>query len=204
MRGLSPRGRGKLAALRGQPRRGRSIPAWAGETPRQRAGGRQRTVYPRVGGGNQEHSDGASQSAGLSPRGRGKRIANYEAYAGGRSIPAWAGETRRRHSLRRAPSVYPRVGGGNESVSHTEVATQGLSPRGRGKRPGGKILSSNEGSIPAWAGETFSSRQRRYRKAVYPRVGGGNDASATADFATGGLSPRGRGKPIYPKRMRWR
>ena len=50
--GLSPRGRGKRFPSARESPPGRSIPAWAGETPAHSASSRSRTVYPRVGGGN--------------------------------------------------------------------------------------------------------------------------------------------------------
>ena len=94
--GLSPRGRGKPEACRTDCRCERSIPAWAGET---NSGGCQQKgemVYPRVGGGNDDVSSIGVVSVGLSPRGRGKRRYTDERSLTGRSIPAWAGETRRR------------------------------------------------------------------------------------------------------------
>ena len=50
---------------------------------------------------------------GLSPRGRGKPLAQSfgDDYAG--SIPAWAGETGDARHHWAQTEVYPRVGGGN-------------------------------------------------------------------------------------------
>ena len=50
--GLSPRGRGKRCHAHACWDSARSIPAWAGETPKSNCGASRRTVYPRVGGGN--------------------------------------------------------------------------------------------------------------------------------------------------------
>ena len=50
--GLSPRGRGKPPVAQRIAVGARSIPAWAGETPRACIRSRQGRVYPRVGGGN--------------------------------------------------------------------------------------------------------------------------------------------------------
>ena len=71
----------------------RSIPAWAGETISCGNCVAQRTVYPRVGGGNKLHMSGNSNPRGLSPRGRGKRAREPPAMRCAGSIPAWAGET---------------------------------------------------------------------------------------------------------------
>ena len=70
--GLSPRGRGKLPAWIPARCRLWSIPAWAGETLSAIAVMTWWTVYPRVGGGNQETGNLPGPDHGLSPRGRGK------------------------------------------------------------------------------------------------------------------------------------
>ena len=69
---LSPRGRGKRVKGTDFARNKGSIPAWAGETGFSCPACRITTVYPRVGGGNLQHSDRLATEAGLSPRGRGK------------------------------------------------------------------------------------------------------------------------------------
>ena len=133
-RGLSPRGRGKHAALAAVPAPERSIPAWAGETAgavRLGVGGE---VYPRVGGGNHHRRGQSIRLVGLSPRGRGKPEQCAPLCGWGRSIPAWAGETGSVHRQRHNRAVYPRVGGGNVLPKLSADVAGGLSPRGRGKR----------------------------------------------------------------------
>ena len=70
-------------------------------------------VYPRVGGGNQYMKMQPKIRAGLSPRGRGKHYISARLVCCGRSIPAWAGETKCAAAILPQPGVYPRVGGGN-------------------------------------------------------------------------------------------
>ncbi len=70
--GLSPRGRGKRVGGDAYPLPVGSIPAWAGETRRQRRRPFRCRVYPRVGGGNWMVLATAWNRPGLSPRGRGK------------------------------------------------------------------------------------------------------------------------------------
>ena len=53
----------------------RSIPAWAGETAYDALISYPAKVYPRVGGGNFIHAASPQMMRGLSPRGRGKRVA---------------------------------------------------------------------------------------------------------------------------------
>ena len=111
------------------------------------------------------------------------------------SIPAWAGETGGRISRPPLSRVYPRVGGGNKSRAGDEDDVAGLSPRGRGKHTQAHRRAERRRSIPAWAGETSFWLLRTPPPVVYPRVGGGNTASATICNCIRGLSPRGRGKP---------
>ena len=134
------------------------------------------------------------ETAGLSPRGRGKQEVLYGQRARRRSIPAWAGETAQRRRAGSDCQVYPRVGGGNDFVAVFGDAHAGLSPRGRGKPADFRAPALRRGSIPAWAGETAHARTFSAKSEVYPRVGGGNVDTYEWAMANMGLSPRGRGK----------
>ena len=192
--GLSPRGRGKPAEFANDLLAKRSIPAWAGETPGPPVADSMVEVYPRVGGGNDLAEGPFLGPEGLSPRGRGKLMPGQDRCLDPGSIPAWAGETERFCRLGSARRVYPRVGGGNRRRSSGRYAGQGLSPRGRGKRPICSSCRQRGRSIPAWAGETPCSLACSPANAVYPRVGGGNSRSWCFRICPQGLSPRGRGK----------
>ena len=178
----------------GAPAAEGSIPAWAGETVEYLWRCRQCGVYPRVGGGNGVGQDDSALGEGLSPRGRGKP-GNRPAHCRHlRSIPAWAGETDIVGIVESGCKVYPRVGGGNGTISTTGTGIDGLSPRGRGKLR--YLLGGNAGpgSIPAWAGETWPCRTGYPCQRVYPRVGGRNGEPLPVAGLRQGLSPRGRGK----------
>ncbi len=155
-KGLSPRGRGKPPAPIRSARSTRSIPAWAGETGCLWAALRGRPVYPRVGGGNAGLCGTAPSVPGLSPRGRGKPDLHRQRQSQARSIPAWAGETAPSYMRFAHTEVYPRVGGGNCPYCGADHYNDGLSPRGRGKLRRYRHTRTEEGSIPAWAGETPS------------------------------------------------
>ena len=131
--------------------------------------------------------------AGLSPRVRGNRTIRSRGAAWGRSIPACAGEPRRR--LKPSPhlSVYPRVCGGTLSRPQPESYYRGLSPRVRGNRVVGEGKGSDKRSIPACAGEPFESRLPEPIYRVYPRVCGGTTTPLTTAGGGAGLSPRVRG-----------
>ena len=88
---------------------------------------------------------------------------------------------------------------------------EGLSPRGRGNRPGGRLPNGGQRSIPAWAGKPeFQPRPpleaavnawaRNHElvgapdgRGVYPRVGGETANEQVRLEPGAGLSPRGRG-----------
>ena len=132
---------------------------------------------------------------GLSPRGRGSRLAASPCAEPRGSIPAWAGEprsSRRQWDMRR---VYPRVGGGAYPPPPSWRECPGLSPRGRGSLRDGLYRRVLDGSIPAWAGEPQGSREWPVFQKVYPRVGGGAVRRTHSQISSTGLSPRGRGSP---------
>ena len=172
----------------------RSIPACAGETFESWPEARPTPVYPRVCGGNLRRCRCRRWPAGLSPRVRGKPVDLAVAPARGRSIPACAGETRRRRRPILPEKVYPRVCGGNTSTPARCPSPRGLSPRVRGKRRSNTLREAAERSIPACAGETRSTPARWAIIWVYPRVCGGNRTSRRAAGWSRGLSPRVRGK----------
>ena len=91
--GLSPRGRGKPRLILGLTGHHGPIPARAGETDTTHLPTRRDRAYPRAGGGNASSRCCAVTFWGLSPRGRGKRHADYHARAFPGPIPARAGET---------------------------------------------------------------------------------------------------------------
>ena len=104
------------------PRRRRlmSIPACAGEVYPRVCGGTEihspancwRWVYPRVCGGTLRCQRCGDDIPGLSPRVRGNRFRGPGVILFCGSIPACAGEPRRRTPYRRQMPVYPRVCGG--------------------------------------------------------------------------------------------
>ena len=69
------------------------------------------------------------------------------------SIPACAGEPGLGIQLLSAERVYPRVCGGTIYESRHVVEGKGLSPRVRGNPPEAAAGRSQQGSIPACAGE---------------------------------------------------
>ena len=175
--GLSPRVRGKPFRRHGHPPPLRSIPACAGETLWPIGINSPGEVYPRVCGGNGDFECFIWKRDGLSPRVRGKQVKSRAFTVAGRSIPACAGETRHSPPPGTRRGVYPRVCGGNDLGGRHRLCRQGLSPRVRGKRRQARRPRGRSGSIPACAGETWSSWRDPALSGVYPRVCGGNGAA---------------------------
>ena len=150
-------------------------------------------VYPRVGGGTMKRALRSFGPQGLSPRGRGNLHVLVNLHFSQGSIPAWAGEPIDRMRSASMATVYPRVGGGTLESPFVDSPSAGLSPRGRGNQRSGCRAGSNEGSIPAWAGEPFTNVETGSAIAVYPRVGGGTAFLSLLSTFLDGLSPRGRG-----------
>ena len=151
--GPSPRVRGKPEVEMLAPRRGRSIPACAGETPPCPHSSKPFQVHPRVCGGNTRMRQKRSQPQGPSPRVRGKRTTSVVRDTPLGSIPACAGET----------VLY---------LSPTGLHA-GPSPRVRGKPSARGCASSVMGSIPACAGGNSGARgDGRSGSGPSPRVRG--------------------------------
>ncbi len=113
--------------------------------------------------------------------------------AASRSIPACAGEPACKGTMRASPPVYPRVCGGTLYGWWLQGADVGLSPRVRGNQQVRVLEGHKSGSIPACAGEPWTSTRLACSKKVYPRVCGGTGAGCWEVSPGGGLSPRVRG-----------
>ena len=74
----------------------------------------------------------------------------------------------------------------------------GLSPRVRGKLVERLVRANPTRSIPACAGEAVLNDYDGLVAKVYPRVCGGSVGTATCHWICSGLSPRVRGKLVYP------
>ena len=131
--GSSPLTRGKRLAGFAFGAQGRLIPAHAGKTPRVGMRARAFRAHPRSRGENLTRDDIVWLRAGSSPLTRGKLDECLDGGGDGRLIPAHAGKTRRRGSLRGPLGAHPRSRGENLVTLAAEAATAGSSPLTRGK-----------------------------------------------------------------------
>ncbi len=151
--GLSPRVRGNPETLTLAEWPERSIPAGAGEPATSLGFDYASMVYPRGCGGTPMHTTHLKANQGLSPRVRGNPHLLTAHSLAPRSIPAGAGEPRRRRDLLRRDAVYPRGCGGTIAIHWGANEAVGLSPRVRGNLCGRWFPLKSLRSIPAGAGE---------------------------------------------------
>ena len=138
----------------------------------------------------------AENLQGLSPRLRGNRLSLMRLRFKVRSIPAPAGKPARRQALPPGDTVYPRACGETTLTEFLSAPVDGLSPRLRGNRQGGRLDDVGHGSIPAPAGKPKSCIHWCVGSAVYPRACGETSTDPTNNVIGAGLSPRLRGNPL--------
>ena len=133
-------------------------------------------------------------SAGSSPRWRGRRRGDGQRNPARGLIPALAGTTASRSTVPSPTRAHPRVGGDDSWVRSSWTRILGSSPRWRGRRSGINSPPSVLGLIPALAGTTTTRRTGRATAGAHPRVGGDDRRVGLLDQASGGSSPRWRGR----------
>ena len=112
------------------------------------------------------------------------------------SIPACAGEPCARSRSGARSGVHPRVCGGAQARDLAIKAGEGPSPRVRGSRGNHRLRRTENGSIPACAGEPDEFGCRGSLWPVHPRVCGGAQVRGGTIIQLPGPSPRVRGSPF--------
>ena len=166
--------RGKRREEQERQRLQRIIPARAGQTPPIIAYGFFVADHPRACGANVPHGYHTSSAIGSSPRVRGKHAYTHTKQAGGRIIPARAGQTCRSPCTGPSRTDHPRACGANVHVA----------PKWGGRR---RI-------IPARAGQTGPVPSVICLGTDHPRACGANLVGVVFAVIFPGSSPRVRGK----------
>ena len=102
----------------------------------------------------------------------------------------------------RSRTAHPRVCGENRRIMDRSRRHAGSSPRVRGKLAPDTQNGMCAGLIPACAGKTLHSTDRRRRPKAHPRVCGENSHAEDQRLPSVGSSPRVRGKQ-GSARLRW-
>ena len=142
------------------------------------------------------------ERVGLSPRTRGSRGGRPHLSRPPGSIPANAGKPPGARAPAGRTRVYPRERGEAAWPARADVSRLGLSPRTRGSRRLGRRRQARHGSIPANAGKPLPAARRGSSSWVYPRERGEAVGEVIEAAAFSGLSPRTRGSPPPPGRVR--
>ena len=150
--------------------------------------------HPRACGANSGQPQTGGDDFGSSPRMRGKPAARSRRVMRVRIIPAHAGQTSAAARAGWSRPDHPRACGANVLTLHLHHAASGSSPRMRGKRQMATLMSSTQRIIPAHAGQTSRRNSSCYRQPDHPRACGANVISGRLRHASGGSSPRMRGK----------
>ena len=180
--GSSPRVRGTRRSGESRQRRGRFIPACAGNARPPSRRRPARPVHPRVCGERPEYEVAPERVAGSSPRVRGTLLVARVLARHQRFIPACAGN---------ALAALP-----------VAVATTGSSPRVRGTQDAQVVRVQLLRFIPACAGNAAAPPSCISASPVHPRVCGERGQFMSITAVDVGSSPRVRGtRQPYPPRL---
>ena len=149
--------------------------------------------HPRVCGEHHADPSGPHPTGGSSPRMRGTPAGWARGTRSRGIIPAYAGNTIRCLSARRATVDHPRVCGEHFSVASHLRVNPGSSPRMRGTLAPVIIGHVAHGIIPAYAGNTPARLYRRSAVRDHPRVCGEHSERFRQCGRHLGSSPRMRG-----------
>ena len=152
--GSSPLTRGKPASRSTTLQRRGLIPAHAGKTSATHWRPLRSRAHPRSRGENTQPPGVLSSTRGSSPLTRGKRLQEQRRPNEGRLIPAHAGKTHHRRSIRKPRRAHPRSRGENIVALVQGLVGMGSSPLTRGKRLLRRGYRRDGRLIPAHAGKT--------------------------------------------------
>ncbi len=191
--GSSPRLRGTHRHRLGGRRRSRIIPAPAGNAAGKTIQNYLKADHPRACGERTKADFRTRTSRGSSPRLRGTRPQGLRCSAGGRIIPAPAGNAS--HSLPgRAPCPdHPRACGERTSSRRSRPCFNGSSPRLRGTLDKSPAHYRAYRIIPAPAGNAGPDATLPGGYPDHPRACGERSSSSLATSPKVGSSPRLRG-----------
>ena len=193
--GPSPRVRGIPHDGGDQHRSDGSIPARAGNPVAASSELTVVGVHPRACGESRSHSRTVSTGTGPSPRVRGILRDTRSPGRPTGSIPARAGNPRRRGQRLDDRAVHPRACGESGVLRGRRRTGGGPSPRVRGIPAGAPGRDRGPASIPARAGNPSERLPGPRLERVHPRACGESRCRDAAEAWRVGPSPRVRGIP---------
>ena len=172
----------------------RIIPAHAGQTTPSAFLPLPLPDHPRACGANTGKDAEKHFKDGSSPRMRGKHASYGFIQAFSRIIPAHAGQTECGTRARGRRTDHPRACGANRLLDEGARASDGSSPRMRGKLLLCHLVGLRIRIIPAHAGQTPATWPNQRPAADHPRACGANPWWWPLVHLRSGSSPRMRGK----------
>ena len=151
-------------------------------------------AHPRSHGENRSLRFRGRHWSGSSPLTRGKQGCAGVGVIRPRLIPAHAGKTSMRLTVRSAQAAHPRSRGENAPSLMSTAPTAGSSPLTRGKLPGTRYRRRRGRLIPAHAGKTRSKERPKCARTAHPRSRGENESAEAVACGGVGSSPLTRGK----------
>ena len=174
------------------------IPALAGNTPYLTHGRSRCRDHPRACGEHVMCDVEERTCLGSSPRLRGTPFSVPRLDCCQGIIPALAGNTCPRNSVRTCSGDHPRACGEHIGLSGTCNCFQGSSPRLRGTPGRAAAPRVRDGIIPALAGNTSVTSHRRTCPRDHPRACGEHYPTVDKVLPLTGSSPRLRGTQREP------
>ena len=176
-----------------------SIPAHAGQPGLGCASPSFRRVHPRSRGAAKYQDFLPKLKLGPSPLTRGSRGQRCWWQKPNGSIPAHAGQPRRRRACVLPATVHPRSRGAAAPAAICAVSTAGPSPLTRGSQLLRHFKYPQSGSIPAHAGQPACCCIRPSASRVHPRSRGAAHAGIATHKPRQGPSPLTRGSRPHPR-----
>ena len=195
--GSSPRMRGMRGCGPQLRRRGRIIPAYAGNALPPARRWPPPTDHPRVCGECRQRLLQVDWRVGSSPRMRGMLVRLCHQLPRHRIIPAYAGNATKPDRSPTHPTDHPRVCGECPAAAAPAKLRCGSSPRMRGMREAYRVLLQRDWIIPAYAGNARALLATAAFRADHPRGCGECCDCVHAADCTNGSSPRMRGMPQH-------
>ena len=191
--GSSPLARGTLTAACCAVTLSRLIPARAGNTPEDLPPNQHCPAHPRSRGEHASVTAAFISGLGSSPLARGTQDLAAEMVAGGRLIPARAGNTMRALPPRRPSAAHPRSRGEHADTPAAPVNVTGSSPLARGTQQRLHLIQRCVRLIPARAGNTTCRVIRIITPPAHPRSRGEHPYWCSLLKSPFGSSPLARG-----------
>ena len=194
--GSSPLARGTFRALVRCRRRGRLIPARAGNMGPRYAPKRAISAHPRSRGEHEGRTMSWCWCFGSSPLARGTSEYRRNAVDSSRLIPARAGNMRRGGLEPVRVPAHPRSRGEHEFRDVPALLGSGSSPLARGTSTPTRDSSSTSRLIPARAGNIPPSSLLPAPLAAHPRSRGEHLVCNACHYSPSGSSPLARGTSL--------